>query len=248
MGGTGGVGGSGGVGGRGLSNRYCPVIVGAGGDGGAGGPGGQGGPGAMGGAAIGVDLQGALVAGLHGNLVSDIQGGAGGRGGKAGQGGRGGRGGDGGSSYYCDETTGAGGKTIVIALTAHAFEEERQEILAMGCDDFIRKPYVREDIYTALETHLGIRFIYEEQESSLLELPEKVVEPPTWDALAELPDRIKSDLLERAASLDQDGCTAILERLSATHEEAAAALRTLVENYRFEELENVLARKEQPGE
>ncbi|MHC5826941.1 MAG: response regulator, partial [Nostoc sp.] len=29
--------------------------------------------------------------------------------------------------------------TIIIALTASAFEEERQKILSIGCDDFIRK-------------------------------------------------------------------------------------------------------------
>jgi CheY-like chemotaxis protein len=34
-----------------------------------------------------------------------------------------------------------GQKTVVIALTASAFEEERASLMAAGCDDFIRKPF-----------------------------------------------------------------------------------------------------------
>ncbi|MDX9971589.1 MAG: ATP-binding protein, partial [FCB group bacterium] len=56
--------------------------------------------------------------------------------------------------------TEAGARTKIIALTAHALEEERREILASGCDDFVRKPYRDSEIFDALANHLGIRFQY----------------------------------------------------------------------------------------
>jgi CheY-like chemotaxis protein len=57
--------------------------------------------------------------------------------------------------------TGAGSVPI-IALTATAFEEDREEILLDGCDDFVRKPFRKSEISDILEKHLNVRFIYRE--------------------------------------------------------------------------------------
>jgi CheY-like chemotaxis protein len=59
------------------------------------------------------------------------------------------------------KSTRAGTETRIIAITAHAYEEERREILAAGCDDVIRKPYHDIEILDALTKHLGVRFLYE---------------------------------------------------------------------------------------
>jgi len=48
----------------------------------------------------------------------------------------------------------------IIAVTASAFEDERQELLQAGIDDFISKPYRTEEIYHCLTKHLGIEFTY----------------------------------------------------------------------------------------
>jgi PAS domain S-box-containing protein len=45
-------------------------------------------------------------------------------------------------------------RTIVIAVTASAFEEERTAILAAGCDDFIRKPFQKDILYSKIAKHL----------------------------------------------------------------------------------------------
>jgi PAS domain S-box-containing protein len=49
-----------------------------------------------------------------------------------------------------------GRETIIIAVTAHAFEEERQEMLKAGCDDFIGKPFRQDDLLALLEKHLRL--------------------------------------------------------------------------------------------
>lgn len=53
--------------------------------------------------------------------------------------------------------------TIIVALTASAFEEQRQKILAAGCDDFVRKPFKREEILERIAKHLKVEFVYEEK-------------------------------------------------------------------------------------
>jgi signal transduction histidine kinase/ActR/RegA family two-component response regulator len=57
------------------------------------------------------------------------------------------------------KATEAGRRTKIIAVTAHALEEERTEILAAGCDDFIRKPYQVTEIFECLTKHLGVSYI-----------------------------------------------------------------------------------------
>ncbi|MCC5898431.1 MAG: response regulator [Phormidium sp. BM_Day4_Bin.17] len=51
--------------------------------------------------------------------------------------------------------------TIIIALTASAFEEERSAILASGCDDFIRKPFREVEILTKIQQYLEVDYEYE---------------------------------------------------------------------------------------
>ncbi len=54
----------------------------------------------------------------------------------------------------------AGADTVVIALTASAFEEQRQQVLDAGCDDFIRKPFQREELLEKAGRHLGLTYRY----------------------------------------------------------------------------------------
>ncbi len=55
-----------------------------------------------------------------------------------------------------------GGKKIpVISITASSFAEERQYILDQGADDFIRKPFGREELLEVVGRHLGLTYEYE---------------------------------------------------------------------------------------
>jgi len=49
--------------------------------------------------------------------------------------------------------------TSIVAVTAHVFAEEKQKILAAGCDGFIRKPVDQNEILVALTQHLGVQFV-----------------------------------------------------------------------------------------
>ncbi|MBD0303848.1 MAG: response regulator [Tolypothrix sp. T3-bin4] len=58
-----------------------------------------------------------------------------------------------------------GQATVIIALTASAFEEERNIVLSAGCDDFVRKPFREEVLLEKIAKHLGVRYLYEEVKS-----------------------------------------------------------------------------------
>lgn len=62
------------------------------------------------------------------------------------------------------KATTKGQATVIVAITASALEEDREIILSEGCDAYIRKPFREDELFGALEEHLGLRFVYEKIE------------------------------------------------------------------------------------
>ena len=48
---------------------------------------------------------------------------------------------------------------VIVALTASVFEDQRERMLACGCDAFARKPFQAEELFAILEQQAGLRFI-----------------------------------------------------------------------------------------
>ena len=58
----------------------------------------------------------------------------------------------------------AGGKELkIIAVTASAMDENRQELLGVGADDFIGKPFQEVELFQKIHTHLGVEYVYAEE-------------------------------------------------------------------------------------
>ncbi|MBN1933706.1 MAG: response regulator [Anaerolineae bacterium] len=97
-------------------------------------------------------------------------------------------------------------KSIIILVTASAFEEEREHILAMGGDDFIRKPFRETQILDTLTRHLGMRFVYKE---------DKVRESGQFDPalLRDVPDEWRSAMRRATVVGDVRQMLDLLEQL-----------------------------------
>ncbi|MCP4297153.1 MAG: transporter substrate-binding domain-containing protein [Proteobacteria bacterium] len=54
--------------------------------------------------------------------------------------------------------------TKIIALTASAFEENKTKAFDSGCNDFVRKPFREAAIFNMMAKHLGVRFVYKEDD------------------------------------------------------------------------------------
>jgi len=50
---------------------------------------------------------------------------------------------------------------VVIALSASAFEHDRQGSMEAGCNDFLPKPVRAGELYEKLQAHLGLEWVYE---------------------------------------------------------------------------------------
>lgn len=131
-----------------------------------------------------------------------------------------------------------GAETCVIALSASAFEENRALILASGCDDFIRKPFRPEDVLSALENHIGVRFVEDPEEEPA------TAAPTNSDTVSfrGVPDAWRAAFGRANEQLDVQAMERLLSQLSAEHTALSDLLRKLVYEYAFEQISEVLNR------
>ncbi len=132
-----------------------------------------------------------------------------------------------------------GSDVRIVALTAHALEEERLEILAAGCDDFIRKPYRESEIFDALTRHLGVRFRYQQLLTPANEHGQAFNETKMSN-LDSLPPELLSKLLEALEILDQQRCIEIAEQISELDSNLGAEICHQVETFQYRILLNRL--------
>jgi signal transduction histidine kinase/DNA-binding response OmpR family regulator len=130
-----------------------------------------------------------------------------------------------------------GRKTPIIALTAHAFEDERQVILAAGCDDLVRKPFQEAEIFDVMEKHLGVRYVYEEgEEKKEKGKKESLKDSLTPEAIRQLPDDLIADLKQAAIDLNVDLMQVLIERIRELNEPVADGLSDLAEDFQYDKI------------
>ena len=125
------------------------------------------------------------------------------------------------------KATPQGQATVIIALTATAFEDQRELVLSEGCDDFVRKPFRESDIVDALVKHLGVRFIYE---SGRVTPPLGAPPQGTLD-LAGLPAGWMADLKQAAIEANAGRVVALAEQIREQKPALAAALIDRINNF-----------------
>ena len=137
-----------------------------------------------------------------------------------------------------------GQATVIVALTASAFEEDRVTILSHGCDDFVRKPFRADEIFERLETHLGVRFLYEELGGMPAPPPTDSQKLVSVRGLLDLPAEWVAAARDAAQQADGELLAALVNEIRPGHRDLADALDSLVTNFRFD---LILALAEQAG-
>jgi len=129
-----------------------------------------------------------------------------------------------------------GQETVIIALTASSFVEEREQILADGCNDFIRKPYREHEIFDALARHLDVRFTYENVKN------ESASQGQTTPLdLSGLPIDWLSQLEKATLEADAEEIQALAQQIRDTHVTIAKEIIRLSANFAYETILSAIA-------
>jgi signal transduction histidine kinase/CheY-like chemotaxis protein len=122
-----------------------------------------------------------------------------------------------------------GGQEIkIVAVTASAFASQREEVLASGFDDFLRKPYRHQEVFDCLGRHLGIRFAGRKPPRTAAA---KMSLRP--DDLAALPPALRDELEKAVISLDRERVAQLVGKISEHDAALGMTLASLADRFAY---------------
>jgi signal transduction histidine kinase/CheY-like chemotaxis protein len=128
--------------------------------------------------------------------------------------------------------------TKIIAVTASAFDDEKEKVLASGCDEFLRKPYRETEIFDIMNRHLGMRYQYEQTQFA-----EAKTQPATTQKqklsptdLANLPTALLEELHQALIDLNIVQITAVIKKIQKQDAQIANNLKALTDNFEYDKL------------
>ena len=129
-----------------------------------------------------------------------------------------------------------GGDVKIAAVTASVLSEQREEILASGCDELIRKPVRRQSLFEVIGELLGARFRYEAPPSA----PESEG-ALTPAMLSGIPGELLAELGEATLLLNRSAMSEVVTRIAEHAPEAAAMLQRMIEQLQLGRVRDLLA-------
>jgi len=128
-------------------------------------------------------------------------------------------------------------ETVIVALSASAFEEDRERALAEGCDDFVRKPFRAEELFEMLAKHLGVRFIYEDVAPTAAVISSHRAEPavksPALADLSGVPPALVADLRKATILADTRRLLTAIDQVSRLDPALADDLRSRARRFDY---------------
>ncbi len=132
---------------------------------------------------------------------------------------------------------------LIIALTAGAFDDNRDYILSCGCDDVLAKPFQEEQIFTMLATHLDISYEYEKEFSSTLsgirQESTTIISPK---ALTVLSAQWLADMRTASDYADTDWVMQLIDKITPDHPHIAGSLRHLAAKYDYKKISSLVTK------
>ena len=134
-------------------------------------------------------------------------------------------------------------ETKIIAVTASAMDENRQDLLAIGADDFLSKPFREAVLFQKIHAQTGVKYIYAEQ----VPVGEAAADLNAA-ALAVLPEGLIRRMRESVVTADLDELLERIHEVEARDPVIARELRRLAELFEYQKLLDLLGPpKSEPG-
>ncbi|WP_342114073.1 ATP-binding protein [Pseudoduganella sp. OTU4001] len=133
----------------------------------------------------------------------------------------------------------------VVMLTASAFEEERQQALAAGADDFLRKPVEQDKLFRVLAQQLDVEYA-----DTVLAAPAPAADAEaasaalTPAALATLPSALRSELHGALRELNPAHIEQVLAACRSSAPELAKQIQRMVVRHEYRQLCRMLEEAE----
>ena len=138
----------------------------------------------------------------------------------------------------------AGGEdTKIIAVTASAMDDNRQELMGIGADDFIGKPFREAELFQKIHAHVGVEYLYAEDPTATAQEEAAELTP---ESLAAWPQDLIDPMREAVITADLDQLLARIQEVEARDPRIAQRLRRFAEGFQYQKLLDLFSTREPP--
>jgi CheY-like chemotaxis protein len=140
-------------------------------------------------------------------------------------------------------STSKGQRVVIIGFTASVLEQERARMIAVGCNDILRKPFRANELYELLVRHLGVQFAYTQAEVDMsITDTNEIVRIQNLNAamLAELPIAWRAELRQASVEGDVERVRQLINLVRDDHDEIADHLTTIAADFEFDRILELL--------
>jgi len=126
-----------------------------------------------------------------------------------------------------------GQETVIIALTASVFEEDREKVVMAGCDDFISKPFQERLVFDKIAQHLGVQYIY----TVVGKEPQKLgVDTLSPEDIAVMSSQWLEQMYQAAYDVDFEVMNELIKQIPASQSTLSSALIDCVNNFKYDQV------------
>ncbi|GAB1543189.1 hypothetical protein NUACC21_58630 [Scytonema sp. NUACC21] len=116
--------------------------------------------------------------------------------------------------------------------------------MAAGCDDLVRKPFREQIIFEKLAEHLGVRYLYAEEQESTQVQEQRNGELQQSVKLSDLGNIMPAEwmvqLHQAAIEVDGNRIAHLIAEIPETYSETAEVLMDLLRHFCFDEILNLV--------
>jgi len=124
----------------------------------------------------------------------------------------------------------------IIAVTASAMDENRQELMEIGADDFISKPFRETELFQKIHAHVGVEYVYAEHPTAATQVTPEL----TSASLAGWPHEVIDPMREAVITADLDQLLTMIQAVELRDPRVAQGLRQLAEGFHYQKLLDLL--------
>lgn len=136
----------------------------------------------------------------------------------------------------------AGHSTIIIAVSASAFDRDIEASFSAGCDDFVSKPFKDSEIFEKMHQHLGFHYFYEEPlchhaADSVKENDEML------NSIQELSTDWRNAMIQAIESCEYEEMCSLAAKISDQHPILADRIQKEIDQFDYDKIYNLIQMK-----
>lgn len=127
-----------------------------------------------------------------------------------------------------------GRKTVVIAVTASAFQDDRERILKAGADGYLSKPFKENDLYETIGELCGVKYRYADNPTGVSATVKD--EGAGEEIITGLPPELTADILQAAGNADYFRLLELAATVSKQNPVAGERIKATAARYDYQKI------------